>query len=208
MVVLKAYCDESEMLAGSGSIFAVVGALALADRWERFSDEWHAALSEHGIPRPHVFHMTDFENRRGPYADLSEKERVSLIRALIGAINHSGAVGVGYALVLDQSTTDSVRKEIGEPYEFCCLGLVRWILNHLDGLEIGSPDLPEALKDRIEFYFEHRHRTGRVLDAFRAALQRENRNGSIRLVPKEDGLAELQAADLLVYEATKAALRQ
>src|SRR5713101_8725914 len=76
LVVLKAFFDESGAHGGHDDVFTVGGFVARESHWTGTLRVWDRRL------RHRVFHMTDFENRRGEFAQWpSEKQRIPLISA-------------------------------------------------------------------------------------------------------------------------------
>ncbi|HTK30644.1 MAG TPA: hypothetical protein VL332_01670 [Candidatus Saccharimonadaceae bacterium] len=185
MVVLKAFCDESEISVGAARIFTVAGGVALADRWPSLRSDWVAILKEFGLES---FHFTDYENNR-----LGAKHD-ALIPALIGLVNRSGIFAPACSLVTDRTSPSALKDERAR-YEFCADNLFQTTWRHLDrlGLEDAS----------VEFYFEQRDGVGNVIGAFNRGLRDDSRVGSIAVIPKGDSARELEVADLLAYEAGK-----
>jgi hypothetical protein len=102
LVVLSSYrlyLDESRLNSGSGepTVFAVGGYLFTPEQCPPFERMWQRTLE---IPRPPLsrFHMSQFENRRGPYADWDEEFRITYIKLIIEAIRYTRPIPIGAAI--------------------------------------------------------------------------------------------------------------
>src|SRR5262245_1995850 len=78
VVMLVAYFDESGTHSGS-LVTAVAGYVSTAPRWKRFAREWTEALGKANVD---CFHMSEYESRKGVFADWSDKKRVAVIKRL------------------------------------------------------------------------------------------------------------------------------
>src|SRR5713101_2639402 len=93
LVVLRAFFDESGAHGGPGDVFTVGGFVARESQWTGTLKVWARRL------RHRVFHMTDFENRRGDFALWpSEKQRVPLISALANSIQTHEVFGTAHSV--------------------------------------------------------------------------------------------------------------
>jgi hypothetical protein len=65
---VTAFFDESGHSA-STRVVAMGGAIAGPKQWKSVRESWQSTLEKFGVE---VFHMTDFENRRGEFRDWDE----------------------------------------------------------------------------------------------------------------------------------------
>src|SRR5258705_408694 len=95
--VLKAYLDESGIHQGS-RICAIAGFVATQEEWEKIERLWSRALLDAGID---CFHMAEFENRKGPYAEWSKTRRYNLLDKLVEILKAREIVSVGSGIVTE-----------------------------------------------------------------------------------------------------------
>src|SRR5207253_3877184 len=93
VVVLTAYLDESEQ--EGARLFAVGGYLFDRAGQRRFEWKWKRALASRNLSR---FRMSEFENRKGEFADWAEKDRVPFFRRLVDIIRSTALVQISVAL--------------------------------------------------------------------------------------------------------------
>lgn len=200
LCMLVAYFDESGTHAES-PIIAVAGFLAPQERWIEYEAKWAHVLEKWGLS---VFHMAEYENRQGPYAALTNPDRIELLGSLIEIIAATAWVGISVALVKADyaAIRDAENVTFGSEYGLCandCIRLLNKWLN-VRGIReriayvcelgpLGATDLQRA--------FEHAYAT----DPDRFHLQ------SLHFVSKTQ-YAQLQAADFLAYETPKQVLRR
>ncbi len=197
LMVLAAYFDESGTHRDS-PVVAVGGFLSTAERWVTFEEEWRTVLRSNHLE---YFHMTDFENRRGPYSGWLDKQREHVIKRLCGIINRSIIGGFSTAVVKDayEVVDAQARSLLGTPYSFCA----EWCL-----IMVYRQLTKARNKDRVAYFFEsgcrglERLLQQNQIDQWRAAHQVL----SLSFGNKKDFLP-LQAADILAYETTKQSVR-
>jgi hypothetical protein len=83
LAMLWMYLDESgdhDRRTGNLIRLALAGGIARFDAWEALSIEWAETLIRFEIP---MFHMTDFEARRGPFEGWDNDRRKALMRQLM-----------------------------------------------------------------------------------------------------------------------------
>src|SRR6185503_4307825 len=81
--MLQVYFDESGTHSES-PIICMAGYISTVEQWTHFSRNWQERIDKEGID---CFHMTDFENRRGPFKGMSKAKGNLLIESLIKIIN-------------------------------------------------------------------------------------------------------------------------
>ena len=91
-----AYLDESGAHGGPDDVFTLGGWVALETRWQRIEAVWDTWLGSR------VFHMVDFENRYGDFANWpNPKKRIPLIAALADSIQGNEAFGTAHSVHLE-----------------------------------------------------------------------------------------------------------
>ena len=90
-----AFLDESGAHGGPNDVFTVGGWVAREKRWARIEKTWNARLGRR------VFHMVDFEHRKGEFATWPrEARRIELIAALVDSIQGNEAFGTAHSVHL------------------------------------------------------------------------------------------------------------
>ena len=82
-MMLWAYLDESgvhDPSSGHLRRLLVAGGISSSESWKALSVEWRAVLSASNIP---MFHMKDFEARKGCFAQWPEERRRDLLNSLL-----------------------------------------------------------------------------------------------------------------------------
>jgi hypothetical protein len=206
-VVLKAFLDESQQETG---IYAVAGYVFRVEDCQPFEEDWNTALAS--APTPvQQFHMNEYEDRRhGFTASWSQEERISLLQQLISIMCRHTQLLVIVALDLQAFNAQfDYEKELiyaKSPYVLCIqavmVEIVKWMQNNKINQDV------QYLVDNLG---RHQGKT-QMLEAFayltssREIVERFQILGvdwtnSIKYV-------QLQAADILVYEAAKEAARK
>jgi hypothetical protein len=126
--VVRAFADDSGS-GGDSRYYVLAGVLADLPTWEKFADQWEAALGK--PPRLEYFKMADAESLRsdGPFADFTEAQRDRRVNDLIDVIlGHDLFEGSCH---LSQADYDQILKPILEvqpdwddPYLFLFTNLV------------------------------------------------------------------------------------
>jgi hypothetical protein len=202
--VFTAYFDESGTHTNQGNDIIVVGGyLAKDTQWIEFEREWKEALAQEGVS---LFHMKDFESRRGEFKESkgwTNERRIRFLQKLIGIIKRRMGSGVGIALSMSayNEVIVGTRGELlGNPYLFCvrgCLILVNYVSDKYNR--------PDPVSYVIENGAGH---NSKVNQAFREMYVSEEyrthfRLGSLEFKDKRESV-QCQAADLWAYEIWKA----
>jgi hypothetical protein len=201
--MLRAYFDASQTFQPT-PIIAVAGWLSDLRRWNQFERAWRNVLADSNLDH---FHMTEFENRRGPYRDWPQRRREEVLGRLVRCICATKGMGVAVALSLRdfEALDDAARQRLDDnPYSVCailCIGLVTEELKR------------RGIAERVAYVFE---RGDLGQGQFREELadyatsERWRAAQRLRSLDFEDKklMPGLQAADLLAYEATHQVPRQ
>jgi len=195
MASFTAYFDESGTHAGS-PVVAVAGFISTIERWRIVEKEWRTVLRMYKLD---YFHMTDFENRRGPYQGWADGQRQTVIKRLLGIIKRYVLSGFSAAVVTadyDRLSIDE-QSRLVDPYTVCAFWCIRDVGGWL--AELGRDD-------RVAHVFERGIRGApRISEAFGRASDvalHEYRFGTLHFADKRS-LVPLQAADILAYEVWK-----
>lgn len=196
--MLEAYFDESGTHSES-PIICMAGFISTTEQWNHFSRNWQERLDKEGI---HCFHMTDFENRRGPFKEMGKSQGNLLIESLIRIIK----IRVKYLFAIAFSKTDfeevvgdNYLRAVGTEWTFCAMTCMALLRDWAD---------KRAEKDPIAFYFEQGARHSNALKAAHTKAQKDKEFvsrmnlGTFTLGDRRH-LQPLQAADILAYEAYK-----
>lgn len=119
MLMLTAYVDESGHSSDPLARFVGLGGLvAPVSRWEKFTDDWQAALDEFIDGKE--FHMKQYVcvPGVGPYEGWDKKRREEFMAKLVGAIVESEAQPVAAVVSLDaRAALHPLHQEFfGDPY--------------------------------------------------------------------------------------------
>lgn len=210
--MFRAYFDRSE-LGQPADVLAVSGYLSSDDHWRDFETEWHRALADFGVG---TFHMTDFECRRGEFADWDQVRRTALLGRLIDLIGNHAFVAIGAAIVLaDYNGLDAAdRERLGHPYAMCATKAVADTLQWVDqrterARASGEWEVTEKGKNvPVEFVFEEGDEgAGQLAEQLRKEQESGMFVGRIQWRFDGKGVAALQAADFAAYETTKQLVR-
>jgi hypothetical protein len=192
-----AFLDESGAHGGPNDVFTVGGLVAREKRWERITRVWNVWLGRR------VFHMTDFENRRGEFATWPKpKRRVELIASLANSIQGNEAFGSAHSVHLQPF------KEIMCPPDAELHHVKRFAYGMLLGACLNDIIFmfhPPANEQVAVICEECDGVEGFASDMFYNFKRRNNlqaRLGSITFMPKA-AFRGLQAADMLAYEGFK-----
>lgn len=191
-----AFLDESGAHGGSNDVFTLGGWVAREKRWERIEKVWNARLGRR------VFHMVDFEHRKGEFATWpSEARRVGLIAALADSIQGNDAFGTAHSVHLEPFKAIMCPPDAGLHHvkRFAYGMLLTGCLN--DIIYMFKPPPDEQVSVICE---ECEGIEGFAADMFYSFKRRNNlegRLGGLTFMPK-DSFRGLQAADM-AYEGFK-----
>lgn len=196
MVMLAAYFDESGTHKGS-PILAVAGYVSTVPKWKRFQREWMEALRTAKVD---CFHMSEYENRKGIFADWSQRKRIAVIKRLTEIIKTNALHGVAAAVIVnDYKEIVGQAKGTFSPYTFC---VVRCMV------QIARWAKKSYQEGRIAYIFENGAGYGgeiekKKMDLISNTLVKEAyRYQSLTFCNKRT-LIPLQAADVIAYETMK-----
>ena len=204
---ITAFFDESGH-SSSTRIVAMGGAMTSPKRWGDLRVRWKAALQRYGI---RVFHMTDFENRRGEFEGWNEAKRRKLLTELFGALAECPLFVIGAVVVVNDfnKLPSTGLKELRDPWYLCYQSCFHEALTcsllfadpKKEGIEL------EDTRIRACFYETHRQYTwGPVLFRIAQEARKESAaaysNGIIGFGSKQSTV-HFQVADLIAYELRK-----
>jgi hypothetical protein len=211
----NAFVDESGQQRFGRSVFGVAAYVASFNRWLQLEKEWRGILDKFQIPlddkSEHTepfFHTTDFITRHKQFAnDWPDSKRDEFMELLTMTASEHTVVGV--ACCVDEKEylrvlPDDVKTQFREPYFFCIWGVLSALAGLEDRSRIILPDKP------LWFLFDRKKK------AVRLASTIFNTTKTLRAnqVLGEMGFGEmwntpqLQAADLLTYEAVRRSLEE
>lgn len=198
-----AYFDESGTHPGSEYV-VVAGFVANEPAWLEFSAEWQVALDSYDLE---FFHMSDFENRQGPYRFWCEDERKERLNQLLDIIHKHVFQSIGCIVLkksFDSIMSPQARIICGDAYGLASLACFRNL-----GDTAKNPKI-----DGVMDYIMERGAMGStaLLHIWREGAKdpkwmENNRIHSLDFRDKRAFLP-LQAADILAYELYKHASRR
>ncbi len=196
--VFIAYLDESG--GPDQSVFTVAGFVATEKAWSRFVAEWKKVLSEFGVQ---ALHMTDFENRRGEFAnDWSDEKRIEFISALAWIVTDTVELGVSSSVLLRDFENVFFATKRGR-------GTMRaaYRLSFQTCLEEIATHIPPAKGELIPCVCEENNSVRGVAVERHFIALKQSRGwreifGTISFAPKRNRIP-LQSADMLAYETFK-----
>jgi len=193
---LVVYLDESGTQAGA-PVLSVGGWMAREDAWAAFTAEWQQAMTDYGIDH---FHMTTFENRKGPFANWPNHRRIWRLKRLMTIITRHAIASAGMSIdrvAYDRIVSRAMQKQVRGPYGLAvksCLASFKRLSKDLgwtDPLSIvfaKGADQDSAIEQEVLRAIRENESDGQYLDVrFEAKTQVE----------------PLQAADIAVYEMCK-----
>ena len=194
MLALLGYSDDSGTHSESEAV-TVAGYISTAEQWEIFNREWGEALKEWGLE---FFHMTDFANRVGKYAEWTDQERRFRLARLVGITNRHTLASIGTAVpkrAFDQVFSKKAKRFVGGAYGLAATA------GFLQVVHILEPDYPSA---RIAYILEAgTNGSGEILKVFNWNYNDREQRPKLKLMSlKFEGkeFSPLQAADILAYE--------
>ena len=206
--MLHAYLDESGHPADS-QVISVAAVVATQNGWHTFEDKWNRILRRYHVPGLHL-HMTDFESRRGVFANwpIAEEKRVQCIGELAAILKNHIRFGCVFSMDLVEwgdALHDAFRE--APDYAHAKTPLIVLLQTCLEEIE-RTPRLPSTQQiacffERTDFlkkasgHFEnwvHQWRLGDKFKSFAFAGKYEHPG--------------LQGADMLAYEGRKYLLSQ
>jgi hypothetical protein len=199
--VLTAYLDESKQ--EQLGIFAIGGYLFTAEGARRFEEEWARALQSSTPPLTR-FHMNQWENKKRAYATWSEDFRIEFFGRLKDIIKSTASWAATVAIDLrafaNLSAEDKAVLASNTPYSLT-------FIHCLDAMAEGARVLD--CHDAIAYVFDRMEaRKAQLIREFELRKNPDSELGrglSLDTLSWADSVivSELQAADILIYEATK-----
>lgn len=160
MAVLQAYIDDSKSDIGERHLY-LAALIHQANTWERFSDEWDAALKAH--PRIEYFKMVEAQNRRGEFKGWSEAKRNAKVLALAELIGKFQPISLVCSVSV--AHTREVLKPhapygLGSEYFPISFAMICGIARLMHGMNIHLPcdvifDRQDNTSKNVLIFFDH-----------------------------------------------------
>jgi Protein of unknown function (DUF3800) len=204
MANLRVYFDESynhrtDKEPDAPLVYTVAGYMAAVGLWNGFEVEWAEALDDANIP---FFHMSEFENRLGPFKVWSNEKRIDFLRRLHEIINKYVFKGFATSVILSdyESLTEEQKFAFGEPHICGMINCMKHISKLCDDFDTI---------DLIDYVFEESVYNGKINKLFGDLPDSDIAGYRIASITFESkNCPPLQAADILAYEVTKEIVRQ
>lgn len=122
--VFTAYLDDSGTHTTS-DVVVVAGFISLANKWEKFTQEWKEALDDYHLD---YFHMTDFENSRKQFKGWNGQERKNRLNRFLGIIKNHVLYSVGWAVPkqsFNAILSNPAKAICGDAYGLAAIGCFR-----------------------------------------------------------------------------------
>lgn len=197
---LLVYLDEAGHSRNTDTV-VVAGLAGAADRWVGFDDEWTATLGRAGV---NVFHMKDFENRRGEFEDWDElRIKRPFMAELTEIILRRNLVAVGTAISvkwfkgLDRGEYPD-HEFFEDPYHLALQDVF-----HILGQEVGPHESATSIAVILAQQPEYQAQGRGYYAATAALVYPESFVPTVTYAPASVE-PRLQAADLVAYELRKA----
>jgi hypothetical protein len=151
LLMLRAFCDESESYPPEPQVFVLAGYIARPARWEAFSDEWRQALDEK--PSLATFKFKEAWKLSGQFRHWSEESRNAKVQLLSDIIARHAEAELSVAF--RPEVYRAVYREVfGERDRFAkhplCFAIVQLSVMVSQGLEqLGLP------REQVDFVFDN-----------------------------------------------------
>jgi hypothetical protein len=188
IVMLWAYFDESgehDRTTGHLRQLTIGGWVAPRAAWEKFDDEWAAALQWAEIP---MFHMADFERYEGPFKGWKKEKHEAVLNTLLEIIAKHIKDGLGFTNKVFHTQPSH---HFTDTYEN---GLIDCLMHVANRSAYTYQD-----KVSVVFAKHNDYRKGRVQRVFDFMNYGDARLGSL-VVSDPISVLPLQAADIVAYE--------
>ena len=193
MALYAAYIDES--YADDFPVFAVGGYLFSLETAVQMEAEWKDVLGRYNVP---FFHMADVNACKGLYEPLGQRGCDDMAREMIALIKRHAILG--YAVIANPAKFGGVPLVNNDVYALCLAELLKRLLAWMKKNDADS---------ELAYFFESGHPTSGMASAilngpFKKALSPEYSKllGPMTSAEREK-VCLLQAADILVWQATK-----
>lgn len=197
----KIYFDESGTHADS-EIAVVAGFVSNVTEWTKFSERWQSTLGEFGIE---YFHMSEFENRQGRFANLGNETRKDLLQKLMEITQDHTFWSVSCTVIkqdVSKLLNKATRHVLGDVYGLAamsCWSHLGAVLKENDAYMDCSMESGAYGSGMLKEIFDD--------ESDNPEWHEENRIVSLSFQDKRD-FPPLQASDILAYEVYKQSLRQ
>jgi len=198
------------------TVFAVGGCVATTRQWERFEEQWGAALRETRIPKETGFHATDFFARKiEPFKSWPDKKHRQIAKRFAGIAETHFAMGVGRGV--DASAYNRIVRPEKilvrgfDTFGVQAKGLAALVFCARTCMEVVGHWWPNRPKnEEIAVVIAQGVGVGAAIEYFRflkenspqyPRLQSWTRGFSSFTMAPSSSLLPLQAADLVAYES-------
>jgi hypothetical protein len=193
MTILHVYLDESGTHYGSEAL-VVAGYLSSLEMWQQFESEWNKALHDYSLP---YFHMTDYANGVGDYANWAGNIRTERLGRFIEIINRNTLASYGLAIskkAFESECPEGIINKVAGAYGFAFCKCMIDIANDLS--QIGEDvHAVYVLENGVAGQYQ-------ILNAYDETERERFKVLSLRFEDKRN-FVPLQAADILAYELYK-----
>jgi hypothetical protein len=203
VVHLFAFFDDAGTDQGS-SMVTCAGYLAVARRWDAFSDKWGHLLRSYHI-RAGEFSMKRFAQSTGPFRGWDEGKRRSFMARALALIQQY--VERGFAVFIqkedyDKSISEEVKTRVGGYFPFCAEMCVNLVEEYVAAK--ANRTLADEPTESIDYVFEKGSQgAGRVQTAFEEYFWQIDRSWCRGFSHENKRSSELHAADIMAYETCK-----
>jgi len=196
------YIDDSTQDRYGKKVVAIGAYVATIEGWAQFEKEWAGVLRRGPFP---FFHTTDFLANQPPFkTDWNHEQRDNFMERITTTASEYPILGVSGAILCEeyeQVMPDDLRKGWRDPRLFALYSVLAW-LHGMATHKNSRLSLPTPVNILIE---RQRGFVGRAVELFYAVKDKFDSTGVFGEIGHGDRIAypPLQAADLLVYEATR-----
>jgi len=196
------YIDDSTQDRYGKKVVAIGAYVATVESWARFENDWAGVLRRGPFP---FFHATDFLARQPPFKnDWTDNQRNEFMERITTTASEYPILGVSGAILCeeyDRVFPATIRQGWRDPRFFALHSVLAWLHGVLTA-EDSRMSLPKPLNFLIE---RQRGFVGKAIELFYAIKEKFDSTGVFGEIGHGDRIMypPLQAADLLVYEATR-----
>ena len=194
---LTAYFDESGAHGGPDDVLTLAGFVARENVWTRIERTWNRRLGRR------IFHMSEFENRRGAFKAWppTERARTHLIAGLADCIQGNPVSATSQTIELKPFREILCQKANPRSVKSLAYGWLVWacLKDMADSLRLPPGERVSVICEECEGV------EGFALECFQVFKRRRDAKGqfgAMTFQPK-DAFRGLQAADMLAYESFK-----
>jgi hypothetical protein len=178
--------------AEDNAVLTIAGCVSTVDRWVKFEPAWNKILTDDGLPKGTIFHMTDFVTCNRPfhiYRNKSEK-KARLISNLVSCVAKHVCIAFSVDVVIEHYNGFDehwcLHETYGSPYSFAGLMAVQqtkvWLAK-------------KKRKQHVKFFFEKGDDCQDEFERFCLKLH----GFKPLFIPKEE-MVQFQPGDLIAWK--------